>query len=91
MGTKSRFIAKISYRHVLYHDESERERTYQLYIDLRDTRGETGETAYSKLGRGCNEVLQDFSHAVKMSATRTNLEACVAIHSTSAEELVTLR
>ena len=42
------------------------------------------------LGMGVDEVLQGFGVAVKMGATKADLDACVAIHPTSAEELVTM-
>ncbi|RKP27013.1 glutathione-disulfide reductase, partial [Syncephalis pseudoplumigaleata] len=40
------------------------------------------------VGRGCDEILQGFAVAVKMGARKRDLDACVAIHPTSAEELV---
>lgn len=43
------------------------------------------------LGAGCSEMLQGFGVAVKMGATKADFDSCVAIHPTSAEELVTLR
>jgi len=43
------------------------------------------------LGMGSDEVLQGFAVAVKMGATKKDLDDTVAIHPTSAEELVTLR
>ena len=43
------------------------------------------------LGRGTAEMLQGFGVAVKMGATKKDLDSCVAIHPTSAEELVTLK
>ncbi|RAL11962.1 glutathione-disulfide reductase GLR1 [Aspergillus homomorphus CBS 101889] len=43
------------------------------------------------LGLGCGEMLQGFGVAVKMGATKKDFDSCVAIHPTSAEELVTLR
>lgn len=42
------------------------------------------------LGMGCDEVIQGFAVAVKMGATKADLDRCVAIHPTAAEELVTL-
>lgn len=42
-------------------------------------------------GLGCDEMLQGFAVAVKMGATKADLDNTVAIHPTSAEELVTLR
>ncbi|XP_064366365.1 glutathione reductase, mitochondrial isoform X4 [Dromaius novaehollandiae] len=42
-------------------------------------------------GLGCDEMLQGFAVAIKMGATKANFDSTVAIHPTSAEELVTLR
>ncbi|KAI4184211.1 MAG: hypothetical protein L6R41_004893 [Letrouitia leprolyta] len=43
------------------------------------------------LGQGSSEMLQGFGVAVKMGARKRDLDSCVAIHPTSAEELVTLK
>jgi glutathione reductase (NADPH) len=43
------------------------------------------------IGEGSDEMLQGFGVAVKMGATKADFDSCVAIHPTSAEELVTLR
>lgn len=43
------------------------------------------------MGRGCDEMLQGFSVAVKMGATKADFDNCVAIHPTSSEEFVTMR
>jgi glutathione reductase (NADPH) len=43
------------------------------------------------IGQGSDEVLQGFAVAVKMGARKEDLDDTVAIHPTSAEELVTLR
>jgi glutathione reductase (NADPH) len=40
------------------------------------------------LGLGVGEMLQGFGVAVKMGATKMDFDSCVAIHPTSAEELV---
>ena len=42
------------------------------------------------IGMGADEMLQGFSVAVKMGATREDFNNTVAIHPTSAEEIVTL-
>ena len=42
-------------------------------------------------GPGSDEILQGFAVALKMGATKRDLDDTVAIHPTSAEELVTLR
>ena len=41
------------------------------------------------LGSGSSEILQGFGVAVKMGATKKDFDSCVAIHPTSAEEIVT--
>lgn len=43
------------------------------------------------VGDGVDEVLQGFAVALKMGATKADLDNTVAIHPTSAEELVTMR
>ncbi|PCH38405.1 glutathione reductase [Wolfiporia cocos MD-104 SS10] len=43
------------------------------------------------IGLGSDEVMQGFGVAVKMGATKKDLDDTVAIHPTSGEELVTLR
>ena len=43
------------------------------------------------IGAGADEMLQGFAVAVKMGATKKDLDDTVAIHPTSAEELVTMR
>ncbi len=43
------------------------------------------------MGLGSGEMLQGFGVAVKMGATKADFDSCVAIHPTSAEELVTLK
>ncbi|PIK46539.1 putative glutathione reductase, mitochondrial-like [Apostichopus japonicus] len=42
-------------------------------------------------GQGCDEILQGFSVAIKMGATKKDFDNTVAIHPTTSEELVTLR
>ncbi len=43
------------------------------------------------IGEGADELLQGFAVAIKMGATKADFDNTVAIHPTSAEELVTLR
>uniref|UniRef100_A0A1I7X465 Glutathione-disulfide reductase n=1 Tax=Heterorhabditis bacteriophora TaxID=37862 RepID=A0A1I7X465_HETBA len=43
------------------------------------------------LGAGSDEMLQGFAVALTMGATKKQFDQCVAIHPTSAEELVTMR
>ena len=42
------------------------------------------------LGKGVDEMMQGFGVAIKMGATKKDFDSCVAIHPTSAEELVTM-
>ncbi|MDS4028570.1 MAG: glutathione-disulfide reductase [Candidatus Contendobacter sp.] len=43
------------------------------------------------IGQGADEILQGFAVAIRMGATKRDFDDTVAIHPTSAEELVTLR
>lgn len=43
------------------------------------------------MGVGSSEMLQGFGVAIKMGATKADFDRCVAIHPTSAEELVTMK
>ncbi len=43
------------------------------------------------IGQGADEMLQGFAVAIKMGACKKDLDDTVAIHPTSAEELVTMR
>jgi len=43
------------------------------------------------IGLGTDEMLQGFSVAIKMGATKKDFDSTVAIHPTSSEELVTMR
>ncbi|KAE8451126.1 hypothetical protein EG329_004798 [Mollisiaceae sp. DMI_Dod_QoI] len=43
------------------------------------------------LGLGVGEMMQGFGVAVKMGARKRDFDACVAIHPTSAEEIVTMK
>ncbi|KAF2268363.1 glutathione reductase [Lojkania enalia] len=43
------------------------------------------------LGESSGEMLQGFGVAIKMGATKADFDRCVAIHPTSAEEIVTMR
>jgi len=42
------------------------------------------------IGMGSDEMLQGFGVAMKMGCTKADLDSCVAIHPTAAEELVTM-
>ncbi|NXD32393.1 GSHR reductase, partial [Spelaeornis formosus] len=43
------------------------------------------------IGLGSDEMLQGFAVAIKMGATKKDFDDTVAIHPTSAEEVVTMR
>ena len=43
------------------------------------------------MGEGCDEMLQGFSVAIKMGATKADFSSVVATHPTSSEEMVTMR
>ena len=43
------------------------------------------------IGDGADEMLQGFAVAIRMGATKQQFDDTVAIHPTSAEELVTMR
>jgi glutathione reductase (NADPH) len=43
------------------------------------------------IGEGADEMLQGFAVAVRMGAAKRDFDDTVAIHPTSAEELVTMR
>ena len=43
------------------------------------------------VGEGASEMIQFISIAVKMGATKADLDATIAVHPTAAEELVTMR
>lgn len=42
------------------------------------------------IGMGADEMLQGFGVAMKMGATKADLDSCIAIHPTASEELVTM-
>jgi glutathione reductase (NADPH) len=42
------------------------------------------------IGMGADEMLQGFGVAMKMGATKSDFDSCIAIHPTGAEELVTM-
>eukprot|EP00977_Amphora_coffeiformis_P010395 scaffold2430_cov159-Amphora_coffeaeformis.AAC.7 len=42
------------------------------------------------MGKAVDEILQGFGVAMKMGCTKADLDSCVAIHPTAAEELVTM-
>ena len=76
-----------------------------MYYAMMDDQNEKGPTNYKIvttgkeekvvglhiLGLGSSEMLQGFGVAIKMGATKADFDSCVAIHPTSAEDLVTMK
>ncbi|MEY4762810.1 MAG: hypothetical protein RLZZ200_2666 [Pseudomonadota bacterium] len=63
-------------------------KTRMKLVTVGDTRKVVG---VHLLGPGSDEMLQGFAVAVRMGATKQDFDDTVAIHPTSAEELVTMR
>ena len=61
---------------------------YKLVVNKADNNRVVG---LHIVGEGSAEILQGFGVAIRMGATKQDFDNCVAIHPTSAEELVTLR
>lgn len=73
----------------LYHGITKRKpRTFMKLVCLLPNEKILG---LHMVGEGCDEILQGFAVAVKMGATKKDFDNTVAIHPTSAEELVTMR
>lgn len=62
----------------------------KTYMKLIVTLPEEKVVGIHILGMGADEMLQGFGVALKMGATKADLDNCVALHPTAAEELVTL-
>jgi len=73
----------------LYHGITARRR--RAGIKLVTTGPERRIVGLHVIGMGADEMLQGFAVAVRMGATKRDFDDTVAIHPTSAEELVTLR
>jgi glutathione reductase (NADPH) len=73
----------------LYHGMTERRR--RAGIKLVTTGPERRIVGLHVIGMGADEMLQGFAVAVRMGATKRDFDDTVAIHPTSAEELVTMR
>lgn len=73
----------------LYHGMTERRRRAE--IKLVTTGPELRIVGLHVIGMGADEMLQGFAVALRMGATKRDFDDTVAIHPTSAEELVTLR
>jgi glutathione reductase (NADPH) len=60
---------------------------FKLVVD-----GESGRVVGCHIvGPDAGEMIQLFGIAVKMKATKADIDAVIAVHPTSAEELVTMR
>jgi glutathione reductase (NADPH) len=73
----------------LYHGMTERRR--RAGIKLVTTGRERRIVGLHVIGMGADELLQGFAVALRMGATKRDFDDTVAIHPTSAEELVTMR
>jgi glutathione reductase (NADPH) len=65
-----------------------KERTHMKLVTVGDEYRVVG---VHLAGRDVDEMLQGFAVAVRMGATKGDFDDTVAIHPTSAEELVTMR
>ena len=68
-------------------EQDEKPKTFMKVITAGETELVVG---LHIIGMGADEVLQGFGVALKMGATKSDLDSCVAIHPTAAEELVTM-
>lgn len=73
----------------LYHGITARRRRAE--VKLVTTGPERRIVGLHAIGMGADELLQGFAVAIRMGATKQDFDDTVAIHPTSAEELVTLR
>ncbi|KAI6164209.1 hypothetical protein EDD17DRAFT_1725244 [Pisolithus thermaeus] len=83
-------IYKSSFRSLYFSqiDEEHKEPTVYKLIVVGEEERVVG---VHMIGQGSDEALQGFAVAVKMGARKKDLDDTVAIHPTSAEELVTMR
>jgi len=63
----------------------------QCFIKLITAGDEQRVVGCHVLGPGADEMMQGFAVAMRMGATKRDFDDTVAIHPTTAEELVTLR
>ena len=74
----------------LYHAFTQRK--VKLRDEARDRSAATRRSsAATSFGQGADEMLQGFAVAIRMGATKRDFDDTVAIHPTSAEEMVTMR
>lgn len=73
----------------MYHSVTERRpRTLMKLVTIGSAEKIVG---IHVIGRSADEMIQGFAVALKMGATKADLDSTVAIHPTAAEELVTMR
>ncbi|KAL4244266.1 Glutathione reductase [Abortiporus biennis] len=89
-GDENIKIYKSSFRALYFSMVPEEEKEPSVY-KLIVTGPEEKVVGIHIIGLGSDEVMQGFGVALKMGATKSDLDNTVAIHPTSAEELVTLR
>jgi glutathione reductase (NADPH) len=77
----------ISLWNSMFEQDEKTRSTYKLITEGKDEKV----VGIHIIGEGSDEILQGFGVAVKMGATKADFDSCVAIHPTSAEELVTLK
>eukprot|EP00922_Rhytidocystis_sp_ex-Travisia-forbesii_P016028 GHVS01023858.1.p1 GENE.GHVS01023858.1~~GHVS01023858.1.p1 ORF type:complete len:633 (+),score=132.40 GHVS01023858.1:70-1968(+) len=66
---------------------ADKPKTFMKLICLKENERIIGAHVY---GMGADEMIQGFGVAIKMGATKTDFDNCVAVHPTAAEELVTI-
>jgi glutathione reductase (NADPH) len=77
----------VSMVNAMFEPEEKTKTTYKLIVQGPDEKV----VGLHIIGEGSSEILQGFGVAIKMGATKADFDSCVAIHPTSAEELVTLK
>jgi glutathione reductase (NADPH) len=82
------FVYESRFTPMYYALSEQKQRTMMKLITV----GENGRIAGCHvIGDGADEMLQGFAVAIRMGATKQDFDDTVAIHPTSAEELVTMR
>lgn len=66
-------------------------RNERFFIKLIVNKADDRVVGLHMAGEDAPEILQGFAVAMKMGATKADFDACIGIHPTAAEELVTLR
>jgi glutathione reductase (NADPH) len=73
----------------MYHSVTQRKSKTAMKVVVQGTQEKV--VGIHIIGNGCDEMIQGFAVAMKMGATKQDLDNCVAIHPTASEELVLLR